>query len=158
MNYAGFIGGGLLFALFGIALARGLPRRPLELLGAALVTAFGIGVIASGIFSCDPGCPQAGGSLENQIHNRIGPIAFVSLILATGILGIAFRRLPQWRSLMTYSLLTSAGGVAFMAALVRSLDTRSLTGLWQRLLLATLYAWCIVVATALFRRVGQDHR
>jgi hypothetical membrane protein len=151
MNYAGFIGAGLLFAAFGVALALRLPRTPLVWIGSALVSAFGVGVIASGVFSCDVGCPHTGGSLHNAIHNRIGPIAFVCLIAAAGIFGMAFRQLGQWRHLATYSLLTSAGAAVLMVALVRSLDTRLLTGLWQRLLLATLYLWCAVVAIAVYR-------
>ena len=151
MNYVGFFGAGLLFALFGIGLAVTPPRRPLLLLGGALVSAFGVGVIASGALSCDLGCPQTGGSFANQLHNRIGPVAFIALIIATGIFGLVFRQLPQCRRLATYSLLTTACSVIFMAALVGSLDTRSLTGLWQRLLLTTLFLWCVVVGAALYR-------
>jgi hypothetical membrane protein len=151
LNYGGFFGAGLLFALFGAGLAVTPPRRPLVLLGGALVTAFGVGVIASGALSCDPGCPQSGGSFANQLHNRIGPVAFISLIIATGIFGLVFRQVPQWRRFATYSLLTTACSMVFMAALVGSLDTRALTGLWQRLLLTTLFLWCMVVGTATYR-------
>lgn len=69
MNYAGFLPGGLMLAAFGVALAKALPRRRVATLAAILVTLFGAGMAASGIASCDPGCPQTGGSVENLIHN-----------------------------------------------------------------------------------------
>ncbi|MGI8620148.1 MAG: DUF998 domain-containing protein [Gemmatimonadaceae bacterium] len=155
MNYGGFIGGGLLFVLFAVALALSLPRRPLVVLGSGLVTAFGLSLVASGAFPCDPGCPFPGGTIENQIHNSIGHITNISLIVATGIFGIAFGRIAAWRRFAKYSLLTSACAAVFMTALVTSLDTRALTGLWQRLLLATFFLWCGVLGTALYRGRGQ---
>lgn len=151
MNYAGFVPGGLMIAAFGVALAKALPRQRLMLLAAMLVTLFGLGVAASGVISCDPGCPQTGGSVENLVHNRIAPVAFLCLIVGAGILGIEFRSLPVWRPLSVYSLVSSALALCFLAGLASSLDTRALTGLWQRLLLATLLLWCAVVGLRAFR-------
>ena len=55
------------------------------------------------------------------------------LIAGAGILGIHFRRLPAWRHLSSYSLLTSALALFFLVALVSSrLQAQPLTGLWQR--------------------------
>ncbi len=152
MNYAGFVPTGLLLAAFGVALGVVLPRQRLAIVAAVLVTAFGLGVTASGVVSCDPGCPQTGGSLENTIHDRIAPIAFLCLIVATGILGFQFRRLPRWRPLAVYSLATGAIALGFLIALATSLETRELTGLWQRLLLLTLFLWCAVVGSKALRQ------
>jgi hypothetical membrane protein len=157
MNYAGFVPGGLMLAAFGVALAGALPRRRLTLAAAALVTLFGGGVAASGFISCDAGCPQGDGSIENAIHNAIAPIAFLCLIAATAVLGLCFRRLPGWRAFSLYSLLTSAFALGFLAALAGSLDTRELTGLWQRLLLAVLFLWCAVVGIQAFRATRRSH-
>jgi hypothetical membrane protein len=157
MNYAGFVPGGLLLAAFGVALAGALPKRRLTLAAASLVTLFGCGVAASGFISCDAGCPQAEGSIENAIHNAIAPIAFVCLIAATAVLGLCFRRLPGWRALSLYSLLTGAFALGFLAALAGSLDTRELTGLWQRLLLAVLFLWCAVVGVHAFQLDRRSH-
>lgn len=155
MNYAGFVPGGLLLAAFGVALAGTLPRQPLTRVAAVLVTLFGVGVAASGVVSCDPGCPQTGGSLEKAVHNRIAPACFLCLIVAAGVLGIRFRRLPDWRGLWVYSVLTGVVGACFLAGLAGSLETRALTGLWQRLLLATLFLWCAVVGLRAFRSAGR---
>lgn len=151
LNYAGFIPAGLMLGLFGLALGAKLPRDRLAVSGAILVIVFGAGLTASGLFSCDPGCPQSGGSIENLVHDRIAPLAFLSLILGAALLGLRFRSLPAWRRLSTYSLATSAVGLCLLIALASSLESRSLTGLWQRLLLAALFSWCVVVALHAFR-------
>ena len=151
MNDAGFIPAGTLLALFGLSLMRTLPRQPLVTAGAVLVALFGVGVGVAGVFSCDLGCPVSGGTIENQIHNVIGPACFLCLIAGTGILGWTFRRLPAWRSLSAYSLATSAIAFVFFLGLVSSLESRLLTGLWQRLMLGTLFLWCGVAAVHAFR-------
>lgn len=150
MNYAGFVPAGLMLAAFGLALSATLPRDPFRITASLLVTLFGAGMAADGILSCDPGCPQTGSSLENLIHIRIAPASLLCAIIGTGIVGIRFRHLPAWRSLSRYSLVTSAVALCFLVALATSLDSRLLTGLWQRLLLVTLFAWCVVVGLRVF--------
>jgi hypothetical membrane protein len=151
MNYLGFVPTGLLLAAFGISLVRITSRRVLVLAGSALVALFGLGVAASGIISCDPGCPQSGGSLENTLHNVIGPLAFIALTCGVGLLGIEFRRLPYFRPFSLYSFVTSVLGLLLIVAIVGSLEAKMLTGLWQRLFLATLFLWCAVIGIRAFR-------
>lgn len=145
MNYAGFVPAGLLLAGFGLALPGAISRTPLVLGCAALVVLFGLGIATCGIASCDPGCLQEAGSAENVIHNRIAPASFLCLILAAGILGARFRTLRQWRTLAWYSAASSLLGALLLVALASTLETRHLTGLWQRLLLVVLFSWCAVV-------------
>jgi hypothetical membrane protein len=153
MNYAGFVPAGLLLAALGVSLFRVLPRQALAIAGAALVTLFGVLIAASGIASCDPGCPQGSGSAENAVHNTIAPILFIALIVASALLGQHFRRVPPLRGLSLYSFATSLAALVLFVAMVQSLEARELTGLWQRLLLATQFAWCVVVGLRLFRFV-----
>lgn len=155
MNYAGFLPAGLMLAAFGAGLAGLLPGRRLAMLACVLVSLFGAGVAVSGIVSCDLGCPQVGGSVENLVHNRVAPAAFLCLIAAMGILGAHFRGHPGWRSLSAYSLGSSVTGLCLLAALATSLETRELTGLWQRLLLAVLFAWCAAVSLRAYRLRAQ---
>jgi hypothetical membrane protein len=151
MNYAGFVPAGLMLAALGVALAGVLPRQRLALAGAVLVTLFGAGVASSGVISCDPGCPQSGGSFENLVHDRIAPIAFLSHIAGAAILGFCFRRLPAWRHLAAYSLITSGIALLCLVALASSLESRVLTGLWQRLMLASVLLWCAVIGLGAYR-------
>ena len=151
MNYGGFIPAGMLLAAFAISLRRAVPRKPLISAGVVLVMLFGIGVVAAGVFQCDLGCPTSGGTIENRIHNAIGPSCFLCVIAGSGILGWQFRNLPDWRRLSAYSLVTSGVALVFFIGLVSSLESRTLTGLWQRLMLGTLFLWCGVAAAHAFR-------
>jgi len=151
MNYAGFVPAGLLLAGFGASLASLLPRSWAVLVACVLTTLFGLGVATSGVVSCDPGCPQTGGSTENFIHDKIAPISFLCLIGASGILGVCFRRFPEWRALSLYSALTSVVALALLVTLVGSLETRAATGLWQRLMLFALFLWTAVIGCRVFR-------
>lgn len=156
MNYVAFVPTGLLIAGLALVLLTVLPRRLPALAGAALMVVFGLGVTASGLFSCDLGCPQDYGSVENLIHNRIAPVAFLSMIGGIAVLGYCFRGNPYLRPLSAYSWLTSIAALAFLAALVGSLETRELTGLWQRLLLGSLFAWCMAVSWHALRAVDEE--
>jgi hypothetical membrane protein len=151
MNYAGFVPAGLLLAALGLSLFRALPRRALAIAGAALVTLFGVLIAASGIASCDPGCPQGSGSAQNTVHNSIAPVLFIALIVAPALLGQHFRGVPALRALSLYSFITSLASLVLFGAMVQSLEARELTGLWQRLLLATQFAWCAAVGVRSFR-------
>src|SRR5687768_15556084 len=130
MNYGGFVPSGLLLALFGIALAHALSSHRFPRAAAILVTLFGIGIVAAGVFSCDPGCPQSAGTLANRIHDRIAPATFLCAIAGAGMLGVWFRRLAEWRDLAGYSLGTSAVALILLIVLASSLQSRVLTGLW----------------------------
>lgn len=152
MNSIGFVAAGLMLAAFGVALARALPSGRLFGLAAILGTTFGLGIAASGVMSCDLGCPQGEGSLENVVHNTIAPVTFLCLIVAMAILGVRFRRVPAWRHLSFFSLVASAAALCLLIALARSLDSRVLTGLWQRLLLLVLFTWCAIIGVEAFRR------
>jgi hypothetical membrane protein len=142
MNYSGFIPTGLMFALFGVAFTKVLPTGRFVLAAGVLITLFGFGMSAAGVFSCDAGWPQAGGSVEQSIHDAIGPIMFLCIILAAAILGFYFRSTSIFQHLGTYSIFTSISALAFMFALMSSIETRTLSGLWQRLMIADVFLWC----------------
>lgn len=151
MNSIGFVVAGLTIAVFGVALARVLPSGRLIKAAAVLVTTFGLGIAASGLMSCDLGCPQGEGSLENIAHNTIAPATFLCLIAAMAMLGVRFRDFPAWRHLSLFSLLSSATALFLLIALASSLESRALTGLWQRLLLLVLFTWCAIMGIDTFR-------
>jgi hypothetical membrane protein len=152
MNYGGFVPAGLLLAGFGLALRRALWPDPVAGHATAVVLFFGLAVGSSGLVSCDPGCPLDSGSLENLIHNAMAPIVFFATLLAITALGARFRRLAAWRRLSLFSLATGGAGLVFFAGLLSSLDARTTTGLWQRLLLATLFSWCAITGLHVYRQ------
>lgn len=151
MNYAGFIPSGLMIILFAISLLSLLPRSVAGRFGGVLVSIFGTGVILAGFFSCDQGCPQEDGSFENMMHNAVSGPAFLSVIIGILLLAFAFRKSIRWSRLWIYSLISSLIAGLFMILLLSSIESRELTGLWQRLLLATVFLWLSIISINLFR-------
>ena len=149
MNFVGFIPAGLMIALFGISLFQ-LPKHLMKDIGASLIFLFGVGVVIAGSFSCDPGCPQQGGSFENSIHDGISGPAFLSASTGILLIGFSLRRSLFWKTLWVYSLVTALFAYSFIFLLINSLDSRIYTGLWQRLLIATIFLWCGIVGLKMF--------
>jgi hypothetical protein len=76
---------------------------------------------------------------------------FVSAIAGIALSAYRFRSVTVWRPLWLYSALSSAVALCFLVALAHSIDARSLIGLWQRLLVGTLFLWCAVAGVQVFR-------
>jgi hypothetical membrane protein len=150
MNWAGFIPAGAMIVLFGVSLTQLLPKGILTRTGSVLILLFGIGMVVVGFFSCDPGCPREG-SMENNLHDQISGPAFMCGILGILILGISFRRLHFWREFWLYSVVSALISVGFLLGLISSLEAYSYTGLWQRLLLLTIFLWIVMVGLKLFK-------
>ena len=151
MNVLAFLPTGVLLGAVGVAVARTLPTSRGSAVGTALVVLFGAGILASGLISCDAGCPQTAGSLENIVHNLIGPFAFACAIVGIGVLGAGFRRIPAWRSLSGYSLASSVVGLLVLILLISSVESRVRTGLYQRLFLATVFLWYAIAGMRAYR-------
>jgi hypothetical membrane protein len=150
MNWAGFIPAGAMIVLFGVSLTQLLPKGILTRTGSVLILLFGIGMVVVGFFSCDPGCPREG-SMENNLHDQISGPAFMCGILGILILGISFRRLHFWREFWLLSVVSALISVGFLLGLISSLEAYSYTGLWQRLLLLTIFLWIVMVGLKLFK-------
>jgi hypothetical membrane protein len=151
MNTLGLVPTGLLLAGFGASIARSAPRPARVAVGASLVVVFGAAIALSGLFSCDAGCPQTGGSTENLVHQALAPTIFVSGSLGAILLGIRFRGISRLRPLWLYSVASGVLGFCLLAAVASTFETRAFTGVWQRLMVSVLLAWCAVVGLRLFR-------
>jgi hypothetical protein len=84
-------------------------------------------------------------------------LGFVAALVAFAIFARVFRRDGShegWRRLAGPSAAASAIGAVLLVGLARSIESREWTGLWQRLLLATLFLWCVVVGWRIFRADG----
>lgn len=156
MNFAGFVPTGLLLASFGASLANLRPRRRGSVLAAACVTFFGIGISLAGIYSCDPGCPHRGASSDATLHDRISSLAFLFGIAGVALMAYYCRNHTKWRALWPYSAISSAAAYGFLIASGASVESRVLTGLWQRLFIGTLFLWCIVVSVRMSRNARSD--
>ncbi|MEQ8878976.1 MAG: DUF998 domain-containing protein [Cyclobacteriaceae bacterium] len=150
MNLSGFLPFGLLMVGFGVSLFSLLPKGISFRFGSLLVLVFGLGVILAGLFSCDAGCPDVG-SKENNIHNQVSAVAFFSAIIGTGIFGISFRNHSDWKPVWVYSILTFIVSAGFLAAMINSIEASTLNGMWQRMLLLTLFVWFGVIGVRMYR-------
>lgn len=156
MNFAGFVPTGFLLAGFGVSLANIRPRRRGSVLAAVCVAFFGIGISFAGIYSCDPGCPHLGASADAKLHDRVTSLAFTFGIAGAALMGYYFRKVIEWRVLWPYTAISSAAACGFLIASGVSVDSRVLTGLWQRLFLGTLFLWCMVVSLRIFRCTASE--
>lgn len=139
---------GLLLASFSLGLARALGPGKSARAGSALVGIFGSGVFAAGIFSCDPGCPSAGASLSQQMHDTVSIIAFVAIMIAPIIVSLGMRRDPLWQGYRLYSIATGVAAIAFFFLFVASTQY---VGALERLFVATPFLWIGVIALRLFK-------
>jgi hypothetical protein len=90
-------------------------------------------------------------SWQATLHDRVSLLAFLVGIAGLALWARVFRRLPAWRSLATYSAVSSVLALGLLIAIGLSIQTRAFTGVWQRLFLGTLYLWCAVVGVRVFR-------
>lgn len=151
MNYAGFMLSATLIMGFAISLPARFDTSLSTRLGTVLIAAFAAGMFAAGVFSCDTGCTPEVPTSAQRLHDLASTLAFPSLILATLVWGLHLRRDPAWRRFGLYSLGTGGLCVVLLFAMVASVETRTGTGLLQRLLLGALFLWMALLATRLLR-------
>ncbi|MFO7545487.1 MAG: DUF998 domain-containing protein [Trueperaceae bacterium] len=145
----------LVMGLAMLAFALGVYQSLAAPLGAALLAVFGIGLITAGVFRPDPirGYPPgsatgADGNVtwQHQVHGIVGgPIAFLAIFGAC--LALASQLENAWR---WYTLLTAGVGLVLTVstAVAYTRDAAN-TGLVQRGLLLTYWAWIIALAVHL---------
>lgn len=152
MNFVGFIPPGLLIALFGFSLftQMRLSKSHLSIIGSLLIIAFGLGMITAGIYSCDGDCFD-GITTEGIIHGKVSAITFPSAILGILFLGISFRKQKAFRKFMWFTLISAVLAGTFMVKMIGTFETRTFTGLWQRLLLFTVFTWTAVIGIDIYK-------
>ena len=155
MNLGGFLPTGILLLLFASSTRSLIRGDAVAALGSVLFHFFAVGVFIAGLVRCDAGCPIATGSLPNLLHGFASPVAFLCAVGAMACLGWALRLRPGWTAVGRFSLGSAALALVFMLMLTLSLGTRDQVGFWQRLLLVTVFVWCVVVALRI-RRPGTD--
>jgi hypothetical protein len=160
LNLAGAIPAGALIAGFAAATLSVLRLGRRAILAGCLFMFYGLGMITFGIVPCDPGCPSPGpaSTLPGTIHSGVALAASVAAVAGIGLWAWEFRQRPAFRNLSRFSALSSAAGLAFLITFMASLHSRAVIGLWQRLLVGTLFLWCVVVALRLFRAAKGDQQ
>jgi hypothetical membrane protein len=135
----------LLIVVFAYGLHRGLP--PGFWAGTATLAIAGVGyagIALAPVNLVDPGDP-------NVPHTISASVTVFALMLAPILTFPRLRRDPGWRKLSGYSIATTVLALAF--AVLASLPAfAGREGLMQRLVLAAVLVWMIVIAIRLYAR------
>ncbi len=150
----GFIVTGILIVLFGFSTIQAFQKDWKGLLGGIFIMIEGLAQILSGIFSCDPGCNATSPTMAESIHNMVGPLAFILIILATFFWAFRFRKQDNWTTFWVYTLLTGIAAFILFGIFGMSVGT-PIVGVWQRLLRATLYIWVAAFSYRLWSKWSQ---
>jgi len=133
-----FLINGLFVVLFAAGLLRAMPLTQTARIASVLLLLAGVAMM--GLASTtDPTIRTTPATLHGRIHDgcfvALGTTLFPSMLL----FGWAFRRIPGWRSLSTYTWLTAAVAV----------PTFALKGAAFYLFLAGILLWTLIVARRL---------
>lgn len=131
-----------------LALYRGAPRHALSLTGLVFLGMWAVGVTVAMIFPIDPGGVPV--TLAGTIHQTAGPPTFLCVTMGVALISWRLGRDEHWRSLR-WALLTLALVVAvgFAATAYTFFTGVEIAGLMQRIVLAAVVTWIVLVATRL---------
>jgi hypothetical membrane protein len=154
---ANFIVVGLLLIAFAAGLRQLFPTGRASLFGPALVGLIGLCVVASGFFRTDPSNYPAGADTTTTARGAVHEIAFaivlVSVIASCFVFARRFRQEPAWHGYGLYSIITAV--LVVLLAVVAPGPGQSLTGIVQRILVATFFLWFEVIALRALRLVTR---
>ncbi len=116
-----------------------------SLVGSLLVGLYGLGAILIGIFPTDQVDTAMGvwtQSTAGMIHMLVALISFPGMVIGMFILTRTFGLIAAWRSIMRLSVFFPAGSLGLLVVQGEG----PLVGLLQRLLVAVISGWIILVA------------
>jgi hypothetical protein len=130
------------------ALYREVPRRALSLAGLVFFGLWAVGVLVAMTFPIDPGGVPV--TLAGTIHQTAGPATFLCAAVGVSLLSWRFGRDEQLRSIQPALLALSAVVVVgFVVTASFFFTGTELAGLAQRVVLATVVVWIVLVASKL---------
>jgi hypothetical protein len=135
-------------AALTVALYRGAPRHALSLTGLVFLGMWAVGVTVAMIFPIDPGGMPV--TLAGTIHQTAGPPTFLCVTMGVALISWRLGRDEQWRplrsALLTLALVVAVG---FAATAYTFFTGVEIAGLMQRIVLAAVVTWIVLVATRL---------
>jgi hypothetical protein len=154
-----FIVTGVLLLFFALGLRRALVTGSGAVWGPILIGAFGLGLIAAGVFVQDPafgyppgapaGIPEAH-TVHGTLHNVVSLVVFGSLPAACFVFSRRFLA-SRNRGWAAYSLLTGFAVLAFIIMSSVVLFRGGPAGLFQRLSVGAGWLWVGLLAIRLIR-------
>jgi hypothetical protein len=113
--------------------------------GLVLLLVWSFGVIADGVFPLDKGVEPV--TASGQIHLMAAMVAFISLIIASLLLSLSFRKHAVFQNLARPTLVIVA--LIIFTFIVGMISPPSLQGLTQRLFVLSCVAWFLMVSVSL---------
>ncbi|HUE81826.1 MAG TPA: DUF998 domain-containing protein [Pyrinomonadaceae bacterium] len=132
----------------GFGLIKALPRTWLVKIAFAAALIACAGVLVAGIFPLD--WPPPPRTSSGRLHALGGMLAFYAMALAPGLFSLNFRSDGYWRRVSVVALALSAGIIAVFSLFLFAIRG-GFGGFAQRLFLAVLFSWMIVVGLHLTR-------
>jgi hypothetical membrane protein len=127
-----------------------LSRTRWQRVGMALLSLAGLAAAVLATFPVDEGRYES--TLVGTIHNDATLTTFLMLSAAMVVLGPAFRATPAWRSFARTSLgIGVAVGTLGVVYLVTTEQEMASAAFWQRILVAIIASWFVLVALRLRR-------
>ena len=153
MRITAFYLPGVLVVMFGVFLVTrsgsvGLPV-------AVLLIIHGAARLMSGAFPCDPGCPMAGSSVSQVVHNVAGTLNGIIVPAAALFCFFHLQKIGRHR-FAWYSLVSAIVGTVFLVLIGMDARTRSHVGLFQRLSFGTMQLWLGAFALSMWPIENQS--
>lgn len=145
-NYLAFMPNGIFIFLFGLYFFKILKQASFTTIPAVLICIHGAGMFLATWFSCDISCTPPDPSFKQIIHNVLAAIKFPALHISILILAIQLLKHKKDMAFAYGFIITFLVSGVFMGLFIASVQTRELTGIYQRLFICTLYLWLIFTA------------
>lgn len=132
-------------AALGVGLARTLSTSARTSASIMLLVLAALATTVAGFFPVDVGEPQPI-TAHGWVHRGAAILAFASMSLAPLLLAGPFRARPEWKRVAGFSRLVGAVGLLGFVAIQLFLLDQDLAGAAQRIILALVIGWMVVVA------------
>ena len=157
MKFGGFFMTSILLILYSVTFP-----TIVEYKGKAKIVAFftllihAIFLNGAGVFSCDLGCSPENPTSDQNFHDFFGAITIFILPISIMIWGYVFdKSSEEWtKKIKVFSYICGIIGLLSYLAMMISDETRTGTGLFQRLSLGSSYFWVLVVSILAYRNLN----
>ena len=163
VQIANFVVTGLLMVACAAGLRRALRSGRGATWGPLLIGSYGLGLVASGVFSADPSYgyppgaalgPAASPSLTGTLHDLAGFMVFGPLTAACFVFARRFAAQAGRRRWAAYSFLSGMAIPAFIAGSFSAWSSgmaANFGGVFQRLAIVTGWVWICLLALSIIR-------
>lgn len=141
----------------GIGLARSLATPARFPAGIVLLFLAATAVAVAGVFPNDVGAWKPV-TPTGWVHRLAGAVAFPSMTLAPLLLSWRLRREPGWRDVTRLGAVVGSLGLLLVASVPLFLFERGLAGAAQRVALALVVVWMLVMARRMTGRASAESR